>query len=102
VRRRKALTLAFLKEEATIALRDLVRSGATATAERRRALAEKLAPSDEDELFALGRRSPSLKPDVRAGVLSALERVIEEELDAIEKRGPSYLELMDRDRCCGG
>ncbi len=102
MRRRKALTLARLKEEASIAVRDLERAGEEPSAEKRAALAERLAPSDEDELFALGRHTPQLRPDVRAGVLAALARVIEAELHAIEKGGAAYLELMDRDRCCGG
>lgn len=84
-----------------IALRDLVRSGEEPSPERLGALAERLAPSDEDELFALARHSPSLRPDVRAGVLAAIARVLDEERRAIAERGPAYLELMDRDRCCG-
>ncbi len=69
--------------------------------ERRITLAQKLAPEDEDELFALARNTPQLRPRVREGVLAALGRVIDEELRAIEKGGAAYLELMDRDRCCG-
>lgn len=102
MRRRRALTLARLKEDAVIALRDLVRAGEAPSAERRAALAERLAPRDEDELFALARYTPQLRPDVRGGVLAALGRVIDDELRAIEKGGPAYLENMDRDRCCGG
>jgi hypothetical protein len=102
VRRRRAVTLARLKEEAAIAVRDLVRSGGDPSPERRRALAAALAPSSEEELFALGRHTPQLRPDIRENVLAALGRAIEDELRAIEKGGPAHLELMDRDRCCGG
>ncbi len=90
-----------MKEEAAIALRDAVRSGEEPSPDLLSALAEKLAPSDEDELFALARHTPSLRPDVRAGVLAALGRVLDAERRAIVERGPAYLELMDRDRCCG-
>jgi hypothetical protein len=101
VRRRRTVTLLRLKEEARIALRDLVRSGEPGTPEQRRALAERLAPSDEEELFALGRNSPTLRPDVRAALLTALERVLDAERQAIAEQS-DRLELMDRDRCCGG
>jgi hypothetical protein len=91
-----------LKEEARIALRQAAREGDEPTEDRRRALAEKLAPRDEDELFAMARHTPQLRPAVREGVLAALARVLVEEAAAIAKGGADYLELQDRDRCCGG
>jgi hypothetical protein len=102
VRRRRALTLARLKEEARVALRDLARAGEAPRAEALAAVADRLAPRDEDELFALSRATPALRPDVRAGVLSALVRVLEDERRAIEKGGADYLDLQDKNPCCGG
>jgi len=99
VRRYRTPTLARLKEEARVALRDLLREGKPAGEVA--SIAERLAPTDEDELFSLARHSPTLRPDVRAGVVAALNRVLDDELRAIREGGAEYLELQDKKGCCG-
>ncbi len=103
MRRRRTLTLARLKDEARVALRDKARAGEVPSPSVVTAIAEKLAPGDEDELLAIARHTPQLREgDVRANVLTALARVLEEERRSISEGGPEYLELQDKKFGCGG
>ncbi len=60
MRRRRSCTLASLKDEVRIALRDLARGGLAgeALAERVGPLAEKHAPRSEEDLVSVARHTP--------------------------------------------
>jgi hypothetical protein len=104
VRRRRTPTLARLKDRARLTLRDRARAGDEPSPALLAGIAEKLAPRDEDELFAIARSTPQLRAaaDLRAGVLAALARVLEDERRSIAEGGAEYLELQDRKFGCGG
>jgi hypothetical protein len=103
VRRRRTPTLARLKDQARVALRDKARAGEVPSPSLLTEIAEKLAPEDEDELFAIARSTPQLREgDVRANVLAALARVLEDEGRSIAEGGAAYLELQDKKFGCGG
>ncbi|MBI3726115.1 hypothetical protein HY251_19470 [bacterium] len=94
------MTLSRLKEEASAELRSLAREkGAASLGAELPILAERKAPRDEEALLSLSRHTPGLGREpvlVRANVVSALERSLALELEAISKHGSSYLEEMDR------
>jgi hypothetical protein len=103
MRRHRTITLPRLKDDVRRELRDVAREGVAGDALRARipAIAESAAPRDEEVLFSLARHSPSLREDVRANLVLALVRALEDELARIASRGPDYLELSDKGIGCG-